>query len=59
MAKERQGDCDGLPFLYCCLCLFVPLEKTAKLDFVDQCSINEPMVSLDHWFECTESVFVV
>ena len=29
----------------------MPLEKTVKLDFVDHCSINEPMVSLDHWFD--------
>ena len=31
--------------------LFVPLEKTVKLDLVDHCSINEPMVSLDHWVD--------
>lgn len=50
MATERQGDCDGLPF-YIEILLFVPLEKFVKLDFVDHCSINEPMVSLDHWFD--------
>ena len=37
----------------------MPLEKTVKLDFADHCSINEPMVSLDHSFDVHRLVFVV